>query len=874
MRLLERDPQLELLRGLFASAATGHGGMALLGGEAGAGKTVLMRSFIKAGGLVDRAMVGACDPLGTPRPLGPLLDIAPRLGPEFETAAAGGVVRADVFGMLLAALGSGREPDLVVFEDVHWADDATLDLLRFLGRRLVNRRALLVATFRDDDTTASHPLSVLFGDLATMPGVHRIDLTPLSTEAVGLLCVDTRWDPSELHQLTGGNPFFVTEVLRAGMGRVPSSVRDAVIARVERVSASGRAVLEAAAVIGGTVTFRLLGEVVGEEVNGVDDCIQAGLLRHDRESLAFRHELVRWAVEEATLPGRRASLHAAILKAVRRERVDRDQLPQLVRHAEVAGDSAAVLEFAPAAAEHAAEMLAHRESAVQYGVALRFASGTPASFRADLLERLAHQSNLCGNLPRALDARREAAVVWHGIGDQLKEGENLVWASRLSHLCGQPRDAERLGEDAVRILESLVAGPELAFAHNNAAWLRMLAGDLAGAAGLGRRAESLARRAGNADIALHARITIAASELQSGDESGRVRLESAFAAAKEAGLEEQAGRAIWNLALLSLWQRRYGLSDSYLEDGTAYCVDHDLESWRLLLLAARARWYLEQGRWAEAEDAALESMRHPDPAVLRRIMTLVVLGRLRARRGHSTGTQLLDEALRFAIERQWVGPFAPVQPARAEGLWLAGDSAGAATIALAGYDDAARIGDCWQVGELAFWAMRAGEPSPPTGAPAEPYALAIAGDWTGAAAAWRKLGCPYEMAQSLSLGEDETALREALTVFDSLGAVPAAAEVRRRLRDLGAVSIPRGPRPATRVSPAGLTARESEVLVLVASGLGNPAIAARLFLSEKTVEHHVSAMLRKLAAVSRADAVREARQLGILDQDRGREAPR
>jgi DNA-binding NarL/FixJ family response regulator len=172
------------------------------------------------------------------------------------------------------------------------------------------------------------------------------------------------------------------------------------------------------------------------------------------------------------------------------------------------------------------------------------------------------------------------------------------------------------------------------------------------------------------------------------------------------------------------------------------------------------------------------------------------------------------------------------------------------------------------IGELASWRWRAGIEEPPPDNAAEPYAVQIAGDWERAAQLWTDLGCPYEAALALADAEEEELLRRALDELQYLGARPAAAIVARRLRARGATGLPRGPRPTTEVNPVGLTTREMEVLALVAQGLRNAEIAERLVLAEKTVDHHVSAILRKLDVRTRGQASAEAIHLGLIGQDR------
>jgi DNA-binding NarL/FixJ family response regulator len=150
--------------------------------------------------------------------------------------------------------------------------------------------------------------------------------------------------------------------------------------------------------------------------------------------------------------------------------------------------------------------------------------------------------------------------------------------------------------------------------------------------------------------------------------------------------------------------------------------------------------------------------------------------------------------------------------------------------------------------------------------PRGPFAAELAGDWQTAAEQWARLGCRYEAALALAAADAEEPLRQALDELQRLGARPAAAIVARRLRELGVRDVRRGPRPFTRDNAAGLTARESEILALVATGLRNSAIARRLFLSQRTVDNHVSAILRKLGADNRLEAAAKAATLGLAQK--------
>jgi DNA-binding CsgD family transcriptional regulator len=311
--------------------------------------------------------------------------------------------------------------------------------------------------------------------------------------------------------------------------------------------------------------------------------------------------------------------------------------------------------------------------------------------------------------------------------------------------------------------------------------------------------------------------------------------------------------------------RNYPRADDYLGRGIEYCREHDVDSWRLYMTGWLARSHLDQGRWDEAAEAAATVLRYPNPAAPSRIKPLTVIGRLRTRRGDPEAWDALDEALRLAEGMAELQRLAPVAAARAEARWLAGEVDLVAGETQETLDLALRGGDPWAAGELAVWRRRAGLRDELAAADlAEPWALELAGDAEGAAARWDAIGCPYEAALALTSAEGEEPLRRSLAALERLGAARTAAAVAHRLRSRhGVRGIAVGPRAATRANPGGLTGRELDVLALLSEGLRNREIAARLYVSEKTVGHHVSAILRKLAVPTRGQAAAEAARFGI-----------
>ena len=468
--LLERAPALAVLEEAFTTVRETSGGrLVFVCGEIGAGKTVLVRRFSEA--TVDRARIvwGACDPLFAPRPLGPLLDIARVTGGDFADLVQAGALPHDVASALIGEL-SDRPPAVLVLEDVHWADGATLDVLRLLGRRVDEAQALVIATYRDTELGPFHPLRQVLGEVGAGRTSVRIRLDPLSPSAVAELAEPYDADPVALYAMTGGNPFFVTEALAAGEDEIPPTVRDAVLARAARLSAPGRALLEAVAVVPSRAELSLLEAVTPETLSSLDECLASGMLVSGSEAVSFRHELARLAIEEAIPPDRTLALHRAVLAALV-ESPDAVDLARLAHHAEGATNSEAVLRFAIGAAERAASLGAHTEAAAQYGRALRFADALPLEERAALLRRRSFECFLVAQDAEALVATDAAIACYRELDQPTQVGECL--RSRALILLNLARVAEGIesAEKAIEVLGKLPPGHELAMSYGTRAAL-------------------------------------------------------------------------------------------------------------------------------------------------------------------------------------------------------------------------------------------------------------------------------------------------------------------------------------------------------------------------------------------------------------------
>ncbi len=873
MRLLERDAPLLVLTGLLSEATQTGGRLVFVEGEAGIGKTSLLARFRQSvpPGVV--VLMGSCDPLSTPRPLGPIVDIADDLDPSFAGLIRSGAPRDEILGALLASLRERTDGVVVLVDDLHWADEATLDALRFVGRRIDSTRALVVGTYRDDEVGRQHPLRVVVGDLATSPAVRRLPLEALSVASVGELARDTDLDPVELHRLTGGNPFYVTEVIAGAPARIPPTVRDAVLARAARLSPEARRTLEAAAVIGPLVDPALLSRVV--DVAAAEECLAKGLLVATGERYAFRHEVAREAILQAIDPWARIGLHARVLAALEAEPEGEVPLARLAHHAEGAADRDAVLRYAPEAGRQAVIAGSHREAAAQYARAVRVAGNLPPVQRAALLFDFGIQQTAIVRYDVGLSALAEAVDIWRRLGDAPREAVTLAEMARILVGAGRNADAEDASRRAMEIAGRIPDGPAKVDAISAQAYLRMLDRDNAEAIELGRRAIAIGGDdPGCASQVILAWNTVGASRILLGDtDGGRADLETSLRLALESGNHRFAASAYSVMASALGEMYRFAEAEPYFEAGIRFAIERDLDAQRMYLEAWRSLSLMHRGHWSDAGALAASVLARHEYTTIGRIMTLLAVGRLRARRGDPDARTALDEAFESAAKTATLQRVGPVRAARAELAWLEGDPERAADEAEAVIDLARAKHHPWHIGELSWWRSQAGRDVGDVSEAAEPWRLQLAGQWREASDAWAALDCPYEAARALLDADDVPALEQAHATFDRLGARPAEALAARRLRELGARTIPRGRRQTTRANPAGLTARELEVLSLLVGGLPNHDIATRLFLSPRTVDHHVSAVLGKLGVARRADAAGAAAALGIHLQNGQLTAP-
>jgi len=856
VELIERDYALQRLHDALALAQQGAGRTALVYGEAGIGKTSLVQC-LATGHRQGRLLRGWCEALFSPQPLGPLYDMAESFSARTQDLLGREGGRAGLFASLLADLKAFDGTTLVILEDLHWADAATLDLAKYLARRVQHMPVLLVLTYRDDELDDRHPLRLLFGELQSDVAV-RIPLLPLTEVGVADLAQRNGHSAEGLYAATGGNPFFVTEAITAE--GVPVSVRDAVLARAARQPPDVRAMLDLAAIVPARIDMALVDALLSPSRENITTVLSSGLLSADEGTYAYRHELARMAVEQALPVPVATSLHARVLHYL--ESIQGTPLARLVHHAAGAGDCAAVMTYAPRAAADAALHGSHCDAAWLYGRALAHAGALADEQRADLLERHAYQCHLTSQIDLAIASCSASLDIWRRLGNARQEGHMLRWLSRMCWIAGRNADAEMHADQAVQLLEVHDAGSELTWALSNRAQLHMLAGRTDDAVHWGERAIERATRDSDTEILAHALNNVGTALSARGHAKGFGMIERSLALSIEHGYGEHAARAYANLTSTAVTTRDYTGAQWHISRAASYFAERDLDSWSHYVMAYQARLDFELGRWETAAALASRLLARADVTPITRIPALAVLARIRLRRGDPGAEELLEEVSQLACATGELQRLAPVASARAERAWLRGEAALDDPVVRKTCEMAARLHDPRALGELCFWCRWTGADWTGGGDIEPAYALQLDGDWQAAALAWQSVGCPYERALALLEG-DEASLPEALATFTSLEACATLKRSREQLQRAGVKGIARGPRATTSSDPAGLTLRERQILALLAEGLSNVEIACRLARSEKTVEHHVSAVLRKLDAHSRGEAVAMAGRLGL-----------
>jgi DNA-binding CsgD family transcriptional regulator len=877
VELLEREAELAAFEAAFADAARGEGRVLLVSGEAGMGKTSLIRELVTRTAERGRALVGACDDLFTPRTLGPFRDLPLGEAAPLRRALDQGADRDAVFAAVIEEFTDPLRPTLVVIEDAHWADEATRDVLAFLGRRVAAMPTLLVVTYREE-LDVDHPLRSVLGSLAG-PWVRRLPLRPLSDAALSTLALDAAVGPERLRELTGGNPFLVTEVLAASdPTSVPLTVRDAIAARLQQLGPSARDALVLLAVAPAGLELDLLARLDPTALDDAAAVERLGLTEVAGRRVRFRHDLLRGAVAATATAATISHAHARILAAL--EAGDPEPA-RAAHHAVGAADVEAIVRYAPAAARRAMAVASHRDAIALLEEALRHEEHLAAARLVDLLRWYAFELYLANRHRDALRAAERAVRMLESAGQgdgdevtgdevtggEMTGGEALGRAlTLLSHVAcwaAEPRIAREAAARSIDVLAG--ASPEArAVASSNHAFVLAMQGDMRRSTDAAAHAVELTDASELRHVRPYALIQLGAATALGGDSAGDRWIEEGVELAQEVGRHEYVPLGCTWRSMSALRHGRPDEVERWTSFGIRHSDQHQLDIGLTTLQMLHHELQLRRGDLGAAEQGLATLVADPDATAWGLSVACTLLGRLLAQRGEETRAfELLGRGWRLALQSgeperlgragagwyEWAQLYDDPQAQR----W--GDEALAAT----------RVtGNPWLLGELLR--LRAELDAPPLdGEPEviEPWAAGLRGAWREAAAGWATLGWPLEEARELAASGEVGSMVEALATYDRLGADRAARHLRRRLRGRGVQRVPRGPARDTRANPAGLTTRQLEVLRLLAEGRTNAQIADELVLSIRTVDHHVSAILGKLGVPSRADAAEVAAELGL-----------
>ncbi len=866
MELLERETYLAELSRLYKNVQAGVGHTIFLMGEAGIGKTSLLNSFLTSSEKDSIVLTGACDSLFTPRPLGPLFDIASQLDEEFANLLTSEKDRAVVFSSLITKLSSLRKTVVLVFEDVHWADDATFDLIKFLSRRINKICCLFIVSFRDNEISGKHSMTAMYGDL---PVTHfsKISLNRFSKSMVDELANNSqKISGDQLFQLTNGNPFYVMEILSHPnhMG-IPERIKDSILSRFHSRNEMTKTLWEFLSVLpSAKIEIGLLNYIEDKFGSCMDECISAGIIISRPGQLSFNHELFRITIEESLSHAKRKNLHKTILQILKD--VGNANLSQLVHHAKYAEEFGLVSDLAPRAAKMASDVGAHREAATLYSMAIDVAEIGSFS-QAELYERHAYECYLTYQLPAAIASQQQALTIWRNRSQSLREGDALRFLSRLWWFAGDRSQAVQFGSMAIEVLDKLEnALRERAWAYSNFAQLQMLSETTVGALHWGNQAIELAKDINDKEILSHALNNVGSAMLRTPlqQELGEKYLRESLDIALKAKFQEHAARSYVNLGFTFYVIKQYEKAKEALALGIKYCEEQDLDFLRYYMLGTMASVDLETGRWHEAETIASKLHNNPQHGLVKILATLV-LAKLAMRRGQFEKAEtLISEIKSPVMATNELQRIIPLIAAELELAWLTGKRVDIAPLEELEQTLLFTKDKSWFYSDYIYWKHRLSILKPgATGTILTPLKFEISGDWQSASKAWEQLGSSYEQALASMNGNEESQLNS-FRILEGLGATAAVNRYKNKFKSTGGKNIPKGPRESTLNNPGQLTDRQIDILKLLKSGLQNKEIAEKLFISPKTVDHHISAILAKLEVNSRAKAVVEAQKLGIL----------
>jgi ATP/maltotriose-dependent transcriptional regulator MalT len=863
MELIERDGLLASLRQIFQNVAGGEGHCVFISGEAGIGKTALVKAFCKEQADDCSIYMGACDALFTPRPLAPLYDILWQVNKDRWPIAAANEDRSAFFTSFFQELHTKKGKLLIVFEDIHWADEGTLDFIRFFARRISFLPCLFILTYRDDEIHSGHPLQNVLGQLPP-DSFSKLMVTPLSKQAVVKMATHKGYNGEEVYSISEGNPFYVNEILASYSPGVPDSIKDSILSVYERQKQGTKNAWQVWSIMPEGLEIERVPKI--KLSMDIDHCFAISVIIVQNGKVVFKHELYRRTIEESLTPFKRIALNKMMLELFLKDFEEKGEIERILHYAKNANEKELVVKYAPLAARKAALIGAHKEASKLFLTAIEYCETNDTDLLVELYGSYAHECYLSNQIKNAIVYEEKALHIWLEKMQTNQAGNSLCFLSRLWWFEGNRKKSEDFALRAVELMKEQPSPDANAMVFSNISELKMLSGESTESMSWGDKAIAMAKELDDKEILCHALNNVGSVQMRiaSFKETGVELLQQSLEIALNNSYHEAAARAYTNLASNALKMKKYLAAKKAVEDGMRYCEEKGLDLWGTYMSSLNARLNLETGNWTAAYTIANDLLLNEGQPAIVRITALIVAATVTTRQGEHDVLSLLLEAKAKAFETkelQWV---IPSMVALLEYEWLSakpiiqkGDID--QTLALIQETDTNS-----KENEFAFWMWKAGRQRVPVNEIKEAYGIGSAERALKAAAAWENLGCPYEQALALFEGNDDDK-RKAIGIVHELGATVVYKKMKQQMRHLNIKNIPRGIRKSTRSNAAFLTSREIDVLQLIRQGLQNKEIAAQLFISAKTVDHHISNLLFKLDASSRSKAVTEAVRLGILN---------
>ena len=863
MELIERAGFLTSLQSTFENVLEGEGHCVLLSGEAGIGKTSLVKAFIRQREKDCNIFEGTCDALFTPRPLAPLYDIALQMRSNLFLDKRDITDRAGLFTRFFQELSSLRDTSLIVIEDIQWADEATLDFIKFLSRRITRIRCLVILSFRNDEIHSRHPISNLLGQLSP-DTFTRMQLTPLSREAVEKMALEKGCFGEDVYSISGGNPFYVNEILASYSPGIPDNIKDSILSVYNRQDEKTKEVWNILSVLPTGFEIVWLQEMEPMAATAIENSLATKILVLKDNLIFFKHELYRRTIEASLSPLLRVALNKRILDLFLGKFEQNLQTERIIHLAKNANEYDLVVRYAPQAARQAACVGAHIEASRLYLSAIEYYQGNDKDILIQFYESYAYECYLTNQIMEAIIYQKKALTLWKEKGDIEKTGNCMRFLSRLWWFDGKRKQAEYYAVQAIEVLGSQPPSRAKAMSFSNMSQLKMLSDQTEECIYWGEKAIAIAKELDDAEILAHAlnNMGSALMTIPATMSKGIRLLQQSLEIALRNSYHEHVARAYTAMGSNAVSMKDYNSAEKTLDEGINYCEDRDLDSLKLYMLAWKARLYLETGFWEKADDLATGILKNENLVPVIKIGALVVASTIKMRKGNPDALPMLLEAKSLAFDTMELQRILPVISALLEFEWITGKLQIETEVLEQTISLMEQVGKNYKRNKLNYWLRKARKSDLNYDERYEGYKINTVIMARDEASLWEKTGCPYEQALALFEGDDSDK-RKAIALIQNLGAQIVYEKMKLEMRSSGIKSIPRGMRKTTKANPALLTERELDVLRMLKKGMQNKEIAGQLFISAKTVDHHISAILFKLDVNSRLKAVPKAKQLGV-----------